>query len=332
MLRSLGLTLAAAWLFAAPGPVRADDVGGETLVIEQAPEPSSDALAEYVGDAACIACHDALQQGFAADYSHTRHAKVFSPANAREESWRNGCEACHGPGSAHVAAGGGKGVGGLINFQGNDPEDVERYGAVCMQCHSGGERRFWAGSVHHSRDVSCTSCHQVMRKVSDTALLSKSTQIATCGGCHQIQNARQYRNAHMPLRPGEFNSSTADDGKMVCGSCHNPHGTISEKLIGGVTVNESCLSCHADKRGPFLWEHLPVTEDCLNCHDPHGTTRAHMLKMGVPRLCQSCHNASGHPSTPRSSTDPRFVLGSSCLQCHSSIHGSNHPSGFGLTR
>jgi DmsE family decaheme c-type cytochrome len=326
----LGLALGAALLFVATGQLRADDVGGETVVIEQA-EPPSAAPDEYVGDEVCVTCHEALHEGFAADYAQTRHAKVFTEVNAREDSWRNGCEACHGAGGAHVAAGGGKGVGGLISFEGNDPEDVERYGAVCMQCHSGGERRFWEGTVHHPRDVSCSSCHTVMRKESATDLLSKRTQVGTCGGCHQIQNARQYRNAHMPLRPGEFNSSTADDGKMVCGSCHNPHGTISEKLTAGVTVNESCLSCHADKRGPFLWEHMPVTEDCLNCHDPHGTTRAGMLKMGVPRLCNSCHNSNFHPSSPQSPT-ARFVLGSSCLQCHPSIHGSNHPSGMGLTR
>ena len=96
-------------------------------------------------------------------------------------------------------------------------------------------------------------------------------------------------------------------------------------------MNDSCLSCHADKRGPFLWEHAPVTENCLTCHEPHGSTRHSMLKLGLPRLCNSCHIASAHPSQPRAPND-HFVMGSSCLQCHMNIHGSNHPSGFGFTR
>lgn len=279
----------------------------------------------------CLTCHEALEEGFGARYQATRHAKVLTESNALTPQMRHGCEACHGPGSKHVEAGGGQGVGDLLSFEADAPDATAKHAEVCLGCHSGGEQRFWVGSVHESRDVGCLSCHQVMHAASERNLLSKPTEIATCAGCHKIQAARQYRNAHMPLRPGEFNSSSAADGKMACSSCHNPHGTVSEKLISHVTVNEGCLSCHADKRGPFLWEHLPVTEDCLNCHDPHGTTREGMLKLGVPRLCQACHNSRFHPSTPRTPGD-RFVIGSSCLQCHSNIHGSNHPSGFGLTR
>ena len=88
------------------------------------------------------------------------------------------------------------------------------------------------------------------------------------------------------------------DGKMSCGSCHTPHGTVGEKLIGHVSARDNCLSCHADKRGPFLWEHPPATEDCLNCHDPHGSTRESMLVLGLPRLCTSCHG-SGHAGSSR---------------------------------
>ena len=75
-----------------------------------------------------------------------------------------------------------------------------------------------------------------MESVSDSNLLSAKTEVATCAGCHQVQHARIFRNAHMPLRPGKFQSSSTADGKMSCGSCHNPHGTISDKLIDGISV------------------------------------------------------------------------------------------------
>ena len=292
--------------------------------------PADDEAASYVGDAVCLTCHEALHEGFTSQYSETVHAKVLAPQNALNEQMARGCEACHGPGSAHVQAGGGKGVGGLLDFDGTSPEEVLAQDSVCLECHRGGEQRFWTASVHQNRDVGCTGCHTVMRNVSERHALTEHTEVGTCGACHPIQYARRYRNAHMPLRPGAFQSSTAVDGKMSCGSCHNPHGTVSQDLIAHISVRDGCLSCHAEKRGPFLWEHAPVTEDCVNCHDPHGTTRESMLKLGLPRLCTACHGTS-HAGNSRSATD-RFVVGSSCLQCHSQVHGSNHPSGKALLR
>ena len=58
---------------------------------------------------------------------------------------------------------------------------------------------------------------------------------------------------------------------MTCSSCHNVHGSTNVRLLrAGTTIDESCTSCHAEKRGPFLWEHAPVAESCTTCHDPHG--------------------------------------------------------------
>jgi predicted CXXCH cytochrome family protein len=48
------------------------------------------------------------------------------------------------------------------------------------------------------------------------------------------------------------------------------------------TVNDTCYQCHAEKRGPFLWEHAPVREDCTNCHSPHGSTQPSLLKARTP--------------------------------------------------
>ena len=94
---------------------------------------------------------------------------------------------------------------------------------------------------------------------------------------------------HMPVR----------EGKMECSSCHNPHGSTNVRLLKtGNSINESCATCHAEKRGPFLFEHAGVSGDsCATCHDPHGSNNDRMLVAKLPFLCQRCHNHTRHPST-----------------------------------
>ena len=117
------------------------------------------------------------------------------------------------------------------------------------------------------------------------------------------------------------------------------------------SVNKTCYMCHAEKRGPFLWEHEPVVDDCLNCHTPHGSTKTPLLKTRVPFLCQECHSAehanivnsganlpNGNVTTangmlPLANQIPRQQANArACLNCHSLIHGSNHPAGAKFQR
>ena len=267
----------------------------------------------YVGVEACKACHPNQFERFSA----TTMGKLFLK-HPRNNAERLGCESCHGPGKAHVDAGGGKGVGGLLSFGRTDPTPVEQRNAVCLRCHEKTARLYWRGSPHESRDVACTNCHRVMEKGSERSQLAKATVIETCGQCHLQRRAQLMRSSHMPLR----------EGKMDCVTCHNPHGTAAEKLLKANSVNENCYSCHTEKRGPFLWEHPPVTESCANCHEPHGTNHEKLLKVAKPRLCQQCHVETRHPTRAQ---DPRtrFVFNRSCTNCHSQMHGSNHPSAAG---
>jgi DmsE family decaheme c-type cytochrome len=121
---------------------------------------------------------------------------------------------------------------------------------------------------------------------------------------------------------------------MTCTSCHNPHGTVTQTLLKENSINDTCYTCHAEKRGPFLWEHAPSIESCTVCHDAHGSNHERMLKVPKPRQCQQCHVESRHPTSPygRDAGSAKFVMGRSCVNCHVNIHGSNHPSGFAFTR
>jgi DmsE family decaheme c-type cytochrome len=165
-----------------------------------------------------------------------------------------------------------------------------------------------------------------MHETSERSTLKKQTVLETCASCHQQRKAQSARAGHMPL----------GEKKMECTSCHNPHGSPNPKLLLASSTNETCFSCHAEKRGPFMWEHPPVVENCSNCHDPHGSNQPKMLKVSRPRLCQQCHGgASGHPTGPKSLTvnsDLVMLLNRQCANCHVDIHGSNHVSGKFFTR
>ena len=273
--------------------------------------------AAYVGMETCLLCHEDQ----AKKMEPTLHGKIMlAQVAARTDLQRHGCEACHGPGSKHVDDPMNPATN--IRFSAASVQTVASRNAVCLQCHGKGQRMFWQGSPHELRDVACTACHSTKSPKSRRAQLQASTEMKLCSQCHAVKVATFQSFAHMPVR----------EGKMQCSSCHNPHGTVTDKLMKGNSVNETCYSCHAEKAGPFLWEHPPVREDCMTCHNAHGSNNVDMLKIRAPRLCQQCHNAPFHPSEAFANLADRRVLGRSCVGCHANIHGSNHPSGFRFTR
>jgi DmsE family decaheme c-type cytochrome len=196
---------------------------------------------------------------------------------------------------------------------------------TCLTCHNRGDHAGWEGSAHDSRNLSCATCHSVHAPKSFESQLKAATQTALCAQCHRVQVVKTERAvAHMPVR----------EGKMSCSSCHNPHGSITNvKLLRtGNSVAESCLTCHTEMRGPMLWEHAPVKENCASCHDPHGSSNDRMLNVRMPMLCQRCHVATRHPSSIYDNnaitvSKSNRMFGRSCVNCHSNVHGSNHPSG-----
>jgi DmsE family decaheme c-type cytochrome len=279
--------------------------------------------ATYVGNEVCKACHVSQYEKF----SQTQMGKIFL-FNARNETEKQACENCHGPGSNHVAAGGGKGVGGMLTFRKNSGESAERQNAACLGCHQRGIQTYWNASPHASRGIACVNCHTIMEKTTDrfqlakvdekTPFFNKRAQTELCGTCHLQRKAQLLRSSHMPVR----------EGKMTCTDCHNPHGTPNPAQLKQASVNENCYTCHAERRGPFLHEHPPVADNCANCHEPHGTVNDRLLKVRMPRLCNECHSAHRANDT----ANQRGFFNRSCANCHSQIHGSNHPGGMFFQR
>lgn len=275
----------------------------------------------YAGSQACAECHaDAYKR-----FGEGVMGKVMLE-RPRTNHEKLGCESCHGPSRNHAESGGEDKNGGMITFGRRSANTLAQRNAACIGCHERSARMWWKGSIHESRGVACTDCHTVMHENSERGNLARPTVLETCGQCHQQQKAAQMKFAHMPI----------GEGKMECSSCHNPHGSPNPKLLLATSTNETCFSCHAEKRGPFLWNHAPVTENCATCHDPHGTNHEKMLKVSRPRLCQQCHaGATRHPTAPRTTdygSQAQYMYNRQCQNCHTAIHGSNHPSGNALIR
>jgi DmsE family decaheme c-type cytochrome len=290
-------------VFAAPAPT-------------SSPAQAQPAAADFAGEATCLTCHEDKA------YKTTAHGRAF---NARTPAAKQGCESCHGAGKAHAESG--------------DPERIRRFDAIsaaeaseaCTSCHNRGPHALWDGSQHESRDLTCATCHSVHASKSDVAQLKARTEQDVCATCHRDKIAKLDRSGHMPVR----------EGKMQCSTCHDPHGSTNVRLLTrGDSVGEFCSSCHADKRGPYLWEHAPVRDGCPTCHDPHGSSNERMLVSKPPILCQRCHIATRHPSTiydagaiGSQTISPSIrIYARSCVTCHSAIHGSNHPSGQRFVR
>jgi DmsE family decaheme c-type cytochrome len=193
----------------------------------------------------------------------------------------------------------------------------------------------WMGSTHESENLPCVTCHTihvgqdpVLAKNFRAEIWARDSQAKVCFGCHKEQQAKSHRLSSHPSK----------EGKASCSGCHNPHGSMGPSMLAKATVTETCYQCHAEKRGPYLWEHAPVREDCGNCHDPHGSNHRPMLVARGPWLCQQCHMAQYHPSTAYTGSGVQPVgvddhlVARECRNCHPEVHGSNHPSGVRWTR
>lgn len=308
------VTLLLAWAFCSPA--LAEDP-------PPAPEPKPATYSPKGADT-CLKCHDEDAKVPVMAIFKTPHGHK---ADARTPFAQLQCESCHGPGGEHARKKKeDEPQGPIVTFGRHAKTPVPDQDKMCLGCHADAKRAHWSGSAHESGDIPCAGCH-VVHSASDP-VRDKSTQVEICATCHARQKAQALNASSHPLR----------QGGMACTDCHDVHGSVADASLVQPTVNETCYTCHADKRGPFLWEHAPASEDCTLCHAPHGSPHRNMLVQQTPLLCQNCHSQNGHPSlalTPGalpSGTPSAFLLVQGCANCHSQVHGSNHPSGADLGR
>ena len=296
----------------------------------------------------CVSCHRAYVQSFALEV-HGKTAKFLTDSRSAT------CESCHGDGAKHIANREKRIVADDIDnpTELTTKEARARANDKCLMCHSRDRTRFqWAGGEHDRSDMSCMSCHNVhhaklpagilavMKRSEITGpdldalemkqpenMLAAFTVEETCLGCHtDKRKAFNQRSTHM------FRTEFANT-KVGCTSCHSPHGGGGGKMLVESTANDVCYTCHAEKRGPYLWEHPPARENCMNCHSPHGSNHAKLLTARVHLLCQECHiHMLPRHSTLAGGPLDIWTLNRGCANCHAQVHGSNHPGGRTFTR
>lgn len=289
--------------------------------------------ADYIGTNNCLkACHY---------HDKTRRDLQGSTMGAQLTSDSGmplvDCESCHGPGSLAV--------------EGITPEKVEEdrqkgvrteckhetlldlknlpagaLSLICLKCHTSHALfniHNWNASVHAQSDVSCSDCHPTHRGV-DLTTKPRDTK-PMCLRCHQDIGASFTLPSRHPVL----------EKKIFCTDCHDPHGYITENLMRKISVKETCTQCHAEKGGPFLFEHADITEDCATCHSPHGSVNNHLLKVREPFLCLQCH--MGHEVETAvagvpTSLESKSAFYTRCTDCHSQVHGTDTPSASGTGR
>ncbi len=295
---------------------------------------SQPTAAQAPGPEVCKNCHSDHVESYLAT-KHGQKGNVSGPD----------CQTCHGDGTEHVKAGGGRGVGGILGFN-SKAIPADRKAGVCLSCHEGNRHlAFWDSGKHKKNDVSCNNCHSLhgtpgagasfaLRKdnpsVTPFQTTARQLQYETCTSCHKQIRSQLLKPSHHPII----------EGRVKCTDCHNPHGALSHAMVNNESVVQLCTSCHTEKRGPYIWEHPPVEENCLTCHNSHGSNHNRLLVEKAPNMCQDCHDASRHPGTvygggggfspvpvpPAVAAVPNTrLIARGCVNCHNNMHGSNAP-------
>ena len=243
----------------------------------------------------CARCHS------------TNLRKGYRPEEDRyETTWSEldvSCEACHGPGSAHVAWARGDRTRDVIG-KGLTVDLVDRPSAAWV---SGGPAGIAHRSVQrtaHAEIETCAPCHARRAELSDGALpgrplLDDYVPALLEDGLYfpdgQIQDeVYEY---------GSFLQSRMYRAGVTCSDCHDPH-SLRVRADG----NALCTRCHAPERFDSVEHHFHPADSggarCVACHLParkymgvherrdHGfrVPRPELAtKLGTPDVCTGCH-------------------------------------------
>jgi len=199
-----------------------------------------------------------------------------------------GCEMCHGPGSAHVLAGGAPGK--IVNPANLSTDQANE---VCGRCHNrvrSAPNKTYGFAYHDDTDTEWRPGKEPLAN-------------------YTIDNNSYWPDGETSYEHNQHYSEMRRSGHATlrCSDCHDPHAQVNAPQIvtqrkeGGVVIatrhedNTLCLSCHAGK-GPFQKISTPMVAKykdnvaaigavvSAHTHHPYAPDRA----LGLSR-CTGCH-------------------------------------------
>ncbi len=266
-------------------PIAWDVAGRRWFALYDEPTPPGDLLhwssALLNWNAMCADCHSTdVRRGF--DPETNRYATSWSGIDV-------GCQACHGPGSAHVAAAEAGDAGGLlVGFAADAPRaEID----ACAPCHA--RRHPVSAGYRHGEPL----LDHYLPALLDEGLYHADGQM--------LDEVYVY---------GSFVQTPMYARGVRCSDCHDPH---SARLVA--EGNAVCTQCHQSEppaRFPSLaarvydapehHHHEPgaAGSACVDCHMPARTymgvdpRRDHSFRvprpdlavgLGTPDACSGCH-------------------------------------------
>ena len=205
---------------------------------------------------------------------------------------------------------------------------------TCLTCHEKEGKEYKLSSHYRAfikNDTTgaegCETCHGPGSIHVDNGgglgtMINPKKNPEVCFSCHTDKKMQFRLPYHHPVL----------EGKMSCTDCHDPHGIDARpwSATSENGVNDVCLKCHTDKRGPFVFEHDALKDGCTACHQVHGSVNDKMLIARDYNLCLRCHAMNNFPwDHGQGGRYPDMTYGA-CWSagCHQAIHGSNFQARF----
>ena len=235
------------------------------------------------------------------------HSVNYNVKTKTVTEWNVGCERCHGPGAAHVAAPSATNIVNPANL------DTVRATDTCIQCHSQGKPltnpiegryfdwpvgfsqgdrldKFWALEEHRLGETTFThfadgTAHKNRMQGNDFVQSLMYRRGVTCFSCH---------DAHSP-EP----SMLIKQGNDLCLTCHRPQSANGPRAVSveahthhaANSRGSECIACHMPKIEqtianvnvrshtfafitPKMTEELKIPNACTQCHADRTTAWA----------------------------------------------------------